>query len=98
MLFLHFTGASTEIRVEPLENVINSLWSGNDVERWGDRATVLKIGNPQFTSGKFPFCVGSFLCNSNNHKMMMQFFTKILFLEYFLSIKADCKILTRLRW
>ena len=57
MLFLHFTGSSTEIRVEPLENVINSLWSGNDVERWGDRATILKIGNPQFTSGKLPFCV-----------------------------------------
>ena len=60
MLFHHFSGFEA-FAVDPSEDVVESLRSGNDVEGRGHGATFFKIRNPKFAPCKFPFCVSFFL-------------------------------------
>ena len=69
-VFLHHLGRMLQLQgrhfvADPFENVVDWLWGWNNVERWWDRSTVFKIGNPELASCKLPFSIRLFLRNRN---------------------------------
>jgi len=43
------------------DQVVEGLWAGNHVEGGGQRAALVKVGDPQLGSGKLPLYVGVLL-------------------------------------
>ena len=61
VFFDHLWRLAAPTSVYPSANVVQSLGSGNDVERWRHRPSILKVGYPKFASRKFPLRVSFFL-------------------------------------
>lgn len=51
----------TQLVVEPHEQVPDRLGAGDDVERRGQRAALIKVTHPQLGAGKLPLDVGVIL-------------------------------------
>ena len=54
-------GSATHSMKDPFEEIIDTLWRGNDIERGRDRLALLEVRDPQFATSKFPLDVGFLL-------------------------------------
>ena len=71
MLLLYLVGPTAAHLVKcPLDQVEETLGSGEDVEGRGDRAALLKVGDPQLGAGKLPLNVGLLLMNERERLKM----------------------------
>ena len=63
VLLSHLGGPSEseELVIDPLEEIVNSFRSGNDVEGRRNRSAVFKVRYPQLTTGKLPLRISFFL-------------------------------------
>ena len=61
MLLDHLGGLPETSAADPPEDVVDGLWSRDDVERWRNSSTFFKIGDPELAPGKLPFYISFFL-------------------------------------
>lgn len=69
----------TQLVVEPHEQVPDRLGAGDDVERRGQRAALVKVTHPQLGAGKLPLDVGMILQDMKKCKTAIYSFVREFF-------------------
>ena len=72
MFLFNFRRSATHFEVGPSDEIEDTFWCRNDVKRWWDRSTILKIRDPQFAPGKFPLDIGLFLQRIRQKRKMKE--------------------------
>ena len=75
-MLLHSEPWFETLCVDPTAEVVKCLRCWNDVERRRNSSSFLKVGNPQFASGKLPFCIGFFLKKRLEKELRSQWDTR----------------------